>query len=303
MKEYEEFKKCMMRQVQERFPDSYRIEIHHVVKNNQLELESLVILCEGVNVSPQFYLQRYYERYRQGESVTLLADEIAEAYRSTLTQCDWKNLDLSLDYCRERIVYRLVSREKNEEQLEGIPYIPFLNLVITFHCLMMQEEDGIGSVRVNNALLEEWGLDHKALFAMAQKNTVRLFPVRICSMEKMLLELLEESENKQYYEEQIKPGECGQESYVLTNEMGVNGAAVILYPDCLSMVGKSIGEDFYLLPSSIHEMLVVPASTHIEREALKNMVREVNRRCVEIDEVLSDDVYFYSRKSGVIEIC
>lgn len=305
MKEYEEFKACMVEQVRKQFSEEYRVEVHRVVKNNQLELESLVILCQTEKVTPQFYLQKYYARYKQGESVPFLAEEIAQAYRQTLAERTWEKIDLSLEYCREKIVYRLVSREKNEEQLAEIPYIPFLNLVITFHCLMVQDENGIGSIRVNNALMNEWGLNHKTLFTLAQKNTMRLFPMRICSMENMLMELLDRNGEMQGCTdaEMAEIVGHGEEPYVLTNKIGVNGAAVILYPDCLRTVVKYIRSDFYLLPSSIHEMLVVPADGKRQAVELKKMVQEVNSQCVEREEILSDDVYFYSQKSGIIEIC
>ncbi|MCH5266754.1 MAG: hypothetical protein J1E62_00305 [Lachnospiraceae bacterium] len=306
MKNYEDFKNFMVEQVQKLVSYERRVEVHRVMKNNQLTLDSMVILSEGCSISPQFYLEHYYSRYQRGEKIEYLVREIIETYERTLTERDWSSqLDLSLEHCGEQIIYRLVSYEKNKELLEGTPYIPFLNLVITFHCLMMQDEHGIGSIRVSDALMEEWGLDHKSLFALAQENTMRKFPIRLRTLEQMLTELLESRgespENIQKiigemnYESEIEP-------YVLTNEMGINGAAVVVYPGCLEMVGDSINNDFYLLPGSIHEMLVIPADTTLSVEEMRNMVVNVNRKCVEQDELLSDDVYFYSRSKGVMEV-
>ena len=306
MKDYDDFKKTMVEQVRENLFDNCQVEVHRVVKNNQLELDSMVILGENQRVSPQFYLEHYYSRYKRGEEIDFLVEEILQIYKQTLLERDWNTqLDLSFENCRNQIIYRLVSFERNKELLRGTPHIPFLDLVITFHCLMMEDKHGIGSIRVSDALMKEWGLDNKTLFALAQENSMRKFPIRLCSLEQMLTELLE---NRGENPENIKKitgdmrhdGE--KEPYVLTNKIGINGAAVVLYPGCLKMAASVMESDFYLLPGSIHEMLLIPADTTMSVAELRSMVKNVNKQCVEPDELLSDEVYLYSRSTGIMEI-
>ena len=75
----------------------------------------------------------------------------------------------------------------------------------------------------------------------------------------------------------------------------INGAAAILNDTARQEIAEKLG-DFYVLPSSIHEVMIVPKSTGRSLEELELMVRSVNSSEVEPDEVLSDHVYEYDAK-------
>lgn len=301
---YSRFQNCLEEQLAERIPEGYRISIHKVVKNNDLQLDSLVILSEEVNVSPNFYLQQYYEKYLHGMSMETVISDILEKYERTRQMMGIYQMDLSLDSCRDKIIYRLSSGEKNRMRLENVPFIPFLDLVITFHVLMIEEEDGIGSVMVRDALLQEWKITTKQLFQLAQENTMRMFPLKVHSMAQMLSNLEEEHpELAEEYPEEVLQGQGFRDTLVVSNQKGINGAAVLLYPGCLVRLEEQCAGDYYILPSSIHEVLVLPDGDDIFRGDLQNMVREVNENCVQPDEILSDHVYHYSSELKTIELC
>lgn len=300
---YEEFQKQLLERMRQHFQRGYQIKLHEVIKNNGLHLDSLVVLEEKSRVSPEFYLQTYYTRYRDGETVEELVQEIKDIYYRTRRDTENLSLDLSLDNCRDRIIYRLVSCERNQEMWEQVPYIPFLDMMIVFHCLIMREQDGIGSIGITNHLMEDWGLDTKHLYQIAQENTMRLFPKRICSLNQLFLEMIRGME--QVPEEvlsQIENSSFPGEPWVITNTSEINGASVILYPDCLKEIGEHLQEDFFVLPSSIHEMIVVSASEGQELENLEEMVREVNQSCVRPEDILSDHVYWYHCQNNTLEI-
>ena len=85
--------------------------------------------------------------------------------------------------------------------------------------------------------------------------------------------------------------------YVLSNQEKLYGAACMLYPEVLSAFGEICGRDFYVLPSSIHEVLLVFAEEGKEKE-LKEIVTDMNRNHVAPEEVLSDSIYHYNTKKG-----
>lgn len=115
MYDFEEFKNVMEQMVKEKFSEGYQVERHKVIKNNQLELDSLVILTEDTNVSPQFYMQQLYPRYEQGETMEQLVADIVLTYHETAKNNRFDSENLTLEACREQIIYRVVSLEKNEE--------------------------------------------------------------------------------------------------------------------------------------------------------------------------------------------
>lgn len=303
---YTEFQKQIQEQLAFQLPEGYRLEMHQVIKNNDLQLDSLVIISDEINISPNFYLQQYYDEYQKGEKVEVMVQDMLAMYEKTKQAMGSYSMDLSFETCRERIVYHLTSGEKNSRRLENVPSIPFLNMVISFHVLMLEEETGIGSIMIHESLQKEWNVSVKQLFQLAQENTVRLFPVKICELDQMMSDLA--IRTGQYSGMEICPGISDeapgyQELLVVSNQKGINGAAVLLYPGCLTKLAEQCGGDYYILPSSIHEVLVLPEAADIMESDLQRMVREVNEKCVQPDEILSDCIYRYSREKKKVEIC
>lgn len=304
--DYQRFCEKMQKAIKEGLPDNMRVEVHKVMKNNSIELDGLIIISDNENVSPSFYLQIYYEQYKSGETIECLAQKIRDAYYEEIQADKCLTIDMSFEYCKERIVFRLVSYEMNREIMKTIPYVQFLDMIVIFYILFRQDEDGIGSVRVTNKLMQQWQLNTEAIFSLAKENTRILFPKKICSMSSLMADMLN-GETEPDFEETFNISDLHNkeenEPYVITNEIGINGAAVMLYPDILEEVGLLFGGDYYLLPSSIHEMLAISVETNLSVQELRDMVCEVNKSCVAREEVLSNKIYYYSCITNAIKIC
>lgn len=305
---YKKFKDVLLQYVKTSFNSDVSIEIHNVVKNNSFELEGMIIIEDGKSVSPNFYLQLYYKEYLHGVSIEDIVADMLEKYDEVQNE-DFSGFSMNIENCMDKIVCRLVSYEKNSKLLEEIPYIPFLDLAIVFYCLVLENENGIGSVRISNKIMDEWNMTVKMLYQVAICNTQRLFPKVFCPLKPMLENILED--NRKEISE-ILNDISSVDSYslydteapfILTNQKGINGAAVMLYPNCLREIGDITGEDLYIIPSSIHELLIIPDDRQILPKELKKMVHEVNTNCVVSEEVLSDMVYRYSVAENIIEIC
>ena len=134
-------------------------------------------------------------------------------------------------------------------------------------------------------MLEKWGVAGQDLFDLALKNTKRLFPPKLQSVESLLF--LNEAENM--LGERLEP----YLQYVLTNDVSAHGAAVMLYPGLLQEIGEAAQGSFFILPSSIHETILIMDNGEMSAEELQYMVTEVNRTQVKTAEVLSDEVYRY----------
>jgi hypothetical protein len=169
--------------------------------------------------------------------------------------------------------------------------------------------------------MRQWKTNPEELFRIAERNSPRLFPWSIDSMEEvmrgMLAEdlsregnhedagLVKENEQKDWTDELIGQIAAGFTSgrlpmYVLTNRQKMNGAACMFYPGVLEDFGKKLGRDFYLLPSSVHEVILVPADETVSKEALWEIVTDINRTQVAEEEILADSVYYYDRKKDRI---
>lgn len=318
--EYSQFvddvKRCIRFQVSE----EYEIKVNRIMKNNSVELDGIVFFKEGDNISPNIYLNSYFERYQEGESVEGIANEIIRLYESSKKAQTKDYVDFEFEYekIKDTIVYRLVNFQQNRKLLREVPHIRFLDLAITFHCLVREGEDGIGTIRITNEHIKLWEVNMKQLMQLATENTMRKFPVKICTMEEVILDimnreyaqLLKSEESDSAYEaamlemmiQEMFHNENKREMYIMTNTIGINGATVVIYQDILKDFAKKMRCDFYILPSSIHEVILVPYEENMEPETLQEMVNEVNLSQVPEEEVLSDRVYIYRRETNSVEI-
>lgn len=295
-----------------RMGEEFSVRICKVTKNNSLELDSLVILKKGKNFAPNLYLLPYYEAYIQGAGIQALAESLCETYKTHLVPAFKDNFAYTFEQMKPFITYRLVSYDRNKKLLDKIPHMKFLDLAITYHCLVRDDADGIGTIRISNEHQMLWETSLQELHSLAAVNTKNIFQPSIKSMEEVLFGMFEEEYGSR------KAGELSDQMfhrggknnysfnehkmYILSNLKGINGATCLLYENILKEFSDQLHSDFFILPSSIHEVIIVPFDKAINKEALSDMVREVNCTQVARDEVLSNRVYFYSRKSNTISI-
>lgn len=298
---YFEFIDEMAKKVKLCFDKDVSVEIHKVIKNNSMEYDSLTIIEPGRNVTPNFYLQNMYRRYVDGIGIDSLVAEIVQAYETGKDNEKYGELSLEYDDCQDKIVMRLISFEKNRKMLEDMPYIPFLDMAVVFYFLVDNDEKGIASIRITNRVMTNWGTDIKKLYTLASSNSKRIFEEKIMPISTML-----EGYNVNLKEMGLGNIDCAQgeiyEPYIVTNNVGINGATVILYPDMLKEIAAKIGGDFYMLPSSIHEVIVISTGADISEKELKGMVEEVNQNYLLPDEYLSDNIYKYSLAYNSLEM-
>jgi len=88
--------------------------------------------------------------------------------------------------------------------------------------------------------------------------------------------------------------------FVLTNERRFCGAAVMLYSKLLHKIAMRLGKDLLIIPSSIHEVIIMPDRGEYSIEELSNFVRNINEEAVEQEERLTNHIYIYRRKNGCI---
>ena len=283
---YQQFKQCLLSILQEKYPEGeYEVNIRQVSKNNGLRLDGLCIFKKQEPVSPTIYLDPYYERYIGG---TILADIIFEIEREYERGMSLKpklpNVESYYEAVRTQIIMRLVNYDKNKEILEDCPHIRFQDLAISFRWLAHQDEIGISTALISNKEMEMWGISLERLYEDAVVNTERMFPVQINRLRDVMASKGMISDTGDF------------ELYLITNEQGINGATCILYHDVLKKFAGLHKNNFYLLPSSIHEMMICFEDEQISEEMLLSLVKEANHMVVTMGEVLSDNIYYYDYK-------
>ena len=279
-------------------PEEYKASINHVVKNNSVELDGICLHRAGDTLSPTVYLNHFYEEYLEGRPLHSILSEIAATLSSEVPELEVNTcLYDNYDAIRHQIIFRLVNYERNEELLTSCPYLPFCDLAITFRWLVHSDSSGIASALITNKEMELWNITLEELYQTASINTRRLFPATIQPIQQLLSEYLDKDADIQELLDQT-PDEL--QLFILSNEPRINGSTSMIYDGILADFAKKIKKDLYILPSSIHEVLLMPATKEIEEQALLNLVRDANRTVVGLPDILSDSIYRFDSKHNRI---
>lgn len=306
--EFTNFKTLVRDEVARRTGEQYRVRINDVMKNNGVVLSGITMMQDDSNISPTIYLNHLYESYENGE-VTLesIVEEVLDTYeKNKVNRSVDMRFFMNYESIKDRIIFKLIHAERNEELLKDVPHIRYLDLAIVFQCLVSEEMFGNATIMIHNAHLKIWDTTIEEIYRNAIQNTPKLQKYDIKNMRDILCEmmLLEEMED---IEESDREAYCRElpdsvPMYVLSNKARVQGAACILYPDILKDFAAAIRSDFYILPSSIHEVILLPAQGGEDSDALRQMVREVNESQVEREEVLSDSVYYFDSEQNELHV-
>ena len=196
-----------------------------------------------------------------------------------------------------RLILQLLSTNEIGQILDKIPHRKVEDMVLICRFDLGTANDGLLTALVTNKFLDLYGIDEKQLFHDAMLVAESNRPSIINKMDDILLGLLLEAGVF------IDMDWGSSPFYIASVTDGCNGACVICYPGFLDRAANKIGGDFFILPSSIHEVLLLPDNGMLTKEApeyLESMVREVDQTLAP-DERLSNFVYHYDSKAKVFE--
>ena len=285
------------------FPEDRQIQCRVVetMKNNNVTRVGITFHEQGDKVGPVIYMEPYREAAIDGRPMSEIMREIAGIASRSMDKTERIG---SLDYgdyesVKEFLSVTLINGRDNRQMLSRMPHRQMEDLALILE-LKFPMEEGIGSIKVSRELAELWAVDTDTLFAQAQENSLKAEPPSLHRMEDTMLSLAFGSNAAENLLENPAPEEVPSQLYVLSNMSKNKGAAVLSYPGVLEKADQLFPKGFYVLPSSIHELLIVPKSPEIDPRELGEMVRAVNRAEVAKEEQLSDRVYEYDREAGMI---
>lgn len=293
---YEDFICYVQREVQTKMGEGVRVELHRVMKNNSVQLDGLSLVELPHSISPTIYLNDYYEEYQKGRTIPEIVQDIADVYQETRVEMA-VDTDFYSDFekVRDFVAFKLINYRRNRELLKKVPFVPCMDLAIVFYYIFRDENVGKGTILIHNSHLKMWGITPQNLYDTARQNTLKLLPYEFRSMMDIMMEVMEGPSVSEFMPDSEKENPIPM--YVLSNCERNLGAACILYDSVLSEVGEQLGQDFYVLPSSVHECIIVPCDVAVLKEELRDMVREINATQIPPEEILSDEVYVYDREN------
>lgn len=289
---FEFFVQKVVEAVTEHFQDEREIRVEKVMKNNGMCLTGIAMSGKKNTAVPTIYLEQLFEQYEDGISFEEIMEHIFKVYEEkTDIEVD---ITYFTDYkvMRNKIMFKVIHYERNLSLFEKVPYIKWNDLAIVFYFIMKIERIGTGTVLIQKDHMKAWGVSADDLYKAAMVNMKRDMEEELISLQRLI------AKTKQEDEEDLQT-KCDLEAnvpmYVLTNKEKMFGAATMLYSEKIRELSKSLDDSLFVIPSSVHELILVPQKDVENVAWMKRVIQEINRTELDQEEVLSDSLYYYDR--------
>lgn len=292
-------------EIEKKIGTDYYVDILEFQENNGIASAGLYV-GKGLNgIAPVIRMDSYFVQCQNGMAMDdIVSDIINTVQDDTMGQSLSMEDILNFSQMKERIILRLINTEANRQMLDNVPHRGWMDISVVYYLLLGRDTSGQMTTLISNELIHEWGVKAEDLYDVAHENMKRLFPVEIRSMSEVMAEILEETLGEDSDREWIEPlvGSDVTPTYVLGNGTGLYGAGGILPGLGIEDFANKLGTDLIVLPSSVHEVILVPAKEGMDLDGMAMIVKNINQTQVPMNDRLSDSIYYFRRGSGMKQV-
>ena len=289
---YDEIINAIREEIPEEIRDMMEVDIREIVKANDTVLHGVVIKAPEQVIVPTIYIEDCIKQLPEDFAMKDLAEAIVSLYQVGMRETPAiESFSLEFDDIKDKLVVQLAEVDRNRDRLKELAYKPLDNGMVMLAYVVVQEDER-GSMRfaVTKDIVEGQNYDIDKMFETAMKNNE---PVLVDISDAIFSDGIEFADN--LFDKEIND-KLPDGMYTLTNSSTNLGAAALYYPDVQKRIGDMLQNSYYVLPSSIHELMILPCSVNDNPEFLRKMVKEANETVVNPQEVLSDRVFMYDRE-------
>ena len=297
------FAEGVKQQIRLYLPEEYQnveCKVTEQQKNNGMIKTGIIFQMSGQQLAPIVYMEPFYDEVRKGKSMEQVMNDIADVCQQSLSAQEFPEILDFTDYdsIKEYLSVQIINTKANQRMLSMIAHREMEDLSVICRIEMpMREGEGTGSIKVTHELMSQWRVRPSEVYQKAVENAAKNSPPVLMSMNEVMAQIMGEPVEPRNLLDLVDGTDVSHEGlYVLTNPMKLNGSSVIAYPNIQEQLESVLPQGFYLLPSSLHEMIIVPRDTEISPKEMGEMVRDINQKEVDLDEILSDRIYEFDKE-------
>lgn len=291
---FNEFLDELLEVIKIKVGEEVSVNLNKVIKNNDIHLNGLCFKKEGVNAAPTIYVDNYYGEYQKGRIIDDIANDVISVFEENQLDSSFEvDFFKNFDHVKGHLFAKVINYGMNQELLEMTPHRKYLDLAIVVYCRVNNIRFGNASILIRNNHLDMWGIEEEKLIDSALENTREKMRCNISRIGDVLMQMDGSLEISKEESSEV-------DMYVATNEERLYGAIFMVYPDVLREFYEISGGEYIILPSSIHEVLVLPGNHDDNMPEINKMIQDINTFSVSREEVLSDHAYKYSDDAQVL---
>ena len=291
MTDYEKFQDLIKNGILVYLPNEYQTALVEIIPMRYKQEEiGLKINKDAKKIFTVVPLESYYRKFQKGVPLQIIFNQIADEFLEAeqIAPQTIEEYLQTFSFIKDRIYLRLANKEISQESLGSCLHkeIEGTDMVAIFYANINTGSQKPVMIPLLNKLIDIWNLDLEFLYELALRNTAQQMPARIFRLDDICFGV----------ENALNPEEMFQEEneiYVLTNASKYMGATTILYPGMLQFLSKGSNSNFYILPSSINEVLLLKDRGNMEAGELKYVVEDMNESFLDTKDILSDQIYYY----------
>ena len=297
--DFETFQKAFAEDVKEKMNDRGH-DVAVTVKDVDMPnggYTALNVTEDGGLVGMNINLDERYQDLKDGADYGIMTRVAADELEEGFDMLDRRELAaMTTDYSvvKDKLSLEVISTDRNKDLLENVPHAEMEDMSVVYRIRLSEKHNELESVLVTNDMLDNYGITADQLKADALENAPKVFPVEVKGMTEVL------ADSMGMTPEELSGGQP-EIMYVASVESRVKGAGVLAYPDFLEDAAEKLGGDFYVLPSSIHEIILVKDEGQFSSKELEDMVIDVNASVVNPKDQLTDTAYHYDSKDHIFE--
>ena len=272
------------------------VDVRSVEKLQEGSYTGITISPAGGNVGMNLNANQLFDQMQDGQSyegVLAVAVSTAERGLHDMPAVDVSEL-MNYEAAKKYLCFDVVGSDRNADMLEKVPHTDKENISMVYRLQLDSTENGAATVLITNAMMEQFGVTKEQLHADAMENAQEIRPADFRTMAAVMAEMMGMPEEMM--------ADMAPPMYVATNQDKVQGAAVMFYPDFMDQAAKELGGDIFILPSSVHEVLILPDDGNMNAQELKEMVTSINASEVSPEDRLTESVYHYDAQERIFEL-
>ena len=285
---FQAFLKELTEEIRVPFAETGVLRVQTIHKSDTLRIKAVALYQEGKRLTPWIYMAPFYRLCREGVPIGFIRTEM----QNILSMCVLAgnlpdDLFLSLNAALPYLKPRLIPAGDNLKLLTNVPHRRIFDLALIYHLLIPGKGEHIGSAILYSDHLQLWGVTEEILFQAVMKEQEEDFRLE------RLSNLLQDCFSTPYPDTGL---------YFLSNKSGCYGAPVMLNPKAIRKAGETVGKEGYLLPASVHELLLVSKDRAPAPEELRRIIWEVNHTELLPEEILTDNLFVYDGEKGTVSL-
>lgn len=302
---YEDFKERLLQELNEGKPDYVEeFVLVKAQKDNRNALDALTIkYADNRNISPTLYVNDFYKNYQNGWELDEVTDRIMQIVNDEHTRHQhFRVEDITPEHAKKCLTLRLINKEWNRDMINRCAHLELETkdlIAVPRWDVPMGEYMGsfLVTYDIQRNLLH---MTDDELLSIARKNALEQSAFVFRSLREILGEMQPEYFETEIYNVLFREQEK-ESLYVLTNKEITYGAVALLSKDILSDVYARLEDEFYIIPSSEHEVLIIPESDWDDPAELREMCQSINAACVAETDRLGDNIYRFDGRQ--LKIC